>query len=240
MRHIKVIGAGGIGTILLDNLCRYLNYYTPLITETSEISQDDLLFTITIIDGDTYEDRNRNRQTFTSLGNKAETKALEMLRKFENLEIYHISQYVNSVNINEIIEEGDIILLCVDNHDTRRLFAQKIARMDNVILISGGNGYETGDALTCIRKDGENLTPAITEYHPEIEEGDGQHPETLGCEQLHNVAPQLILANMGAAWLICCRFYKTCILAQMDDKICENNFDILTGQSLAKRYPSLS
>jgi hypothetical protein len=237
MRQIKVIGAGGIGTKLLDPLCQFLNYYIPPTDPTAtEDEINNSRFELTIIDGDTFEQRNRERQDFYNFGNKAEVKAAELMRKYDMVNIRAIPEYINNGNINQLIQEDDIILVCVDNHDTRAMIARKVATMQNVVLISGGNGYHTGDILTNIRIAGENYTPAITRYHSEIEEGDGQHPQTLGCEALHQAEPQLLFANMGAAWLMCCRFYTICILCQID-RVCENDFDTLTGEVAVKQYP---
>lgn len=233
MRQIKVIGLGGIGTDLLSRLCRFLHFYNLSQQPTEE---EDNRFELTFVDGDTYEPRNQERQEFYSLGNKAEVKAVEFTRKYESINIRTIAEYVNEDNINNIIQEDDIILLCVDNHDTRALVARKVAMLQNVILISGGNGFYTGDVLTNVRIGGQNLTPTITQYHSEIEDGDGQHPQRLGCEALHQAEPQLLFANMGAAWEMCCRFYKLCIMCEIDD-ICENDFDITTGEVAVKRYP---
>jgi len=240
MKQIKVIGAGGIGTLLLDRLCQFLNYYIPQPTQTNgdeESTVQDNRFVVTIVDGDTFEQRNRERQEFTSLGNKAEIKARDLIRKYENIEINAIPQYLNAGNIDDIIQEDDIILSCVDNHDTRRLISHRTSVLENVTLISGGNGYDSGDVLTNVRRNGINLTAAITQYHQEIEEGDGQHPESLGCEALHAVEPQLIFANWGAAWLMACRFYKICILEEIDN-ICESDFDTRTAVAVAKRFPA--
>jgi hypothetical protein len=236
-RSIKVIGAGGIGTKLLDPLCQFLNYYHP---QPAEDEDDTILveadtFEITIIDGDTFEQRNRERQDFYNFGNKAEVKATELMQKYD-LTIHSVPEYLNESNISSIIQEDDIVLVCVDNHDTRALIAEKVATLQNVVLISGGNGFYTGDVLTNVRIAGQNYTASITRYHEEISAGDGQHPQRLGCEALHQAEPQLLFANMGAAWVMLCRFYKICILGQLDTT-CENDFDILTGEVLAKQFP---
>lgn len=227
-RQIKVIGAGGIGTKLLNPLCQFLNYYNPSQSENNR-------FDLTIVDGDTFEQRNRERQDFYNFGNKAEVKTTELMRMYENLEIRAIPEYVNEGNISTIIQEDDIVLLCVDNHDTRALVASKVATMQNVVLISGGNGFYTGDVLTNVRIGGQDYTAAITRYHEEIAAGDGQHPQRLGCEALHQAEPQLLFANMGAAWVMCCRFHTVCILNDLD-QICENDFDTRTGGSVVQRF----
>ncbi len=56
---VKVIGAGGIGGALLLPLSRYLNFNGgPAV--------------ITVIDGDSFEEKNHQRQMFQGYGNKAE------------------------------------------------------------------------------------------------------------------------------------------------------------------------
>ena len=57
-RKIKVVGAGGIGSYLIEPLSRYLSY----CKDSCEI---------TVIDGDLYEDKNLQRQKF-SLSQKGE------------------------------------------------------------------------------------------------------------------------------------------------------------------------
>ena len=62
MKKIKIIGMGGIGTCLFPEFYRYL-----------EFLEDD--FEITLIDGDIYEEKNKERQFFSRLGPKAEVSA---------------------------------------------------------------------------------------------------------------------------------------------------------------------
>ena len=63
-KRIAVIGCGGIGSALLDPLCRYINY--------SDMKDKP---TIILIDGDNYEQKNSASQSFTEVGgNKATTK----------------------------------------------------------------------------------------------------------------------------------------------------------------------
>ena len=71
--NIVIVGLGGIGSILSDNISRYLNY-----TNIENIN-------ITLVDGDSYELKNSERQTFTRLGNKGEVKCSELAYKFENI-----------------------------------------------------------------------------------------------------------------------------------------------------------
>ena len=54
---ISVIGLGGVGSILSERLCRFLNYAKDLTAE------------ILMVDGDEYEQKNFERQEFTRLGN---------------------------------------------------------------------------------------------------------------------------------------------------------------------------
>ncbi len=136
MRQIKVIGAGGIGTKLLDPLCQFLNYYVPQPDPTATENEiNDSRFELTIVDGDTFEQRNRERQDFYNFGNKAEVKAAELMRKYDMVNIRAIPEYINNGNINQLIQEDDIVLVCVDNHDTRAMIDRKVATIQNVVLI---------------------------------------------------------------------------------------------------------
>lgn len=194
--RIKVIGLGGIGGHLIESLMRFLTYS----------SKDDNV--ICLVDGDAYEAKNQSRQTFHREGNKAEVTAENMLILFPHLAIEYIPEYVNEMNIADILLNGEIIFLGVDNHTTRRLVSEYCERLDNIVLISGGNDYTSGNVQIHIRVDGENKTPAITKYHDEIAIAEGDHPDELGCEAAMFSAPQLIFMNQIIAAYMLTTFYN--------------------------------
>jgi molybdopterin/thiamine biosynthesis adenylyltransferase len=211
--NLKIIGIGGIGTILADSICRFLNY------------SDKVGFSrVTLVDGDEFEYKNLERQVFERFGNKASIKANELVDKFKNIVVTSIPQFVTEENIDEIIKNEDIILLCVDNHKTRKLVSDHVTKLFNLILISGGNDYVDGNVQVFIRKDGQNVTPSLTDYHPEIKNPADKSPHEMSCEELQNSEPQLIFTNSTVANIMCWAFWN--YLQNKDFQKSEIYFDI--------------
>ena len=195
MLEIKAIGIGGIGCALLPFLCRYLQY-----SETRA--------RITLIDGDRFERSNAPRQAFSRLGNKADVKALELAREYEVLSIRAVPEYVTEANVARLIGEGEVVFLMVDNHASRNLVSRHAATLAQITLISGGNDYEDGNVQIYVRQDGQDLTPSLTRYHPEIANPQDQNPASMSCEELMAAgAPQLLFANLMVASLMLNAFY---------------------------------
>jgi molybdopterin/thiamine biosynthesis adenylyltransferase len=195
MLEIKAIGIGGIGCALLPFLCRYLQY-----------SGDKAR--ITLIDGDSFERANAARQAFTRLGNKAEVKARELAQEFENLSLRAAPEFVTPENVSRLLKEGDIIFLMVDNHASRKLVSGHAATLADVTLISGGNDFTDGNVQVYLRRDGRDLTPSLSRYHPEIAQPQDRNPGELSCEELMaQGAPQLLFTNLMVASMMLNAFY---------------------------------
>jgi len=202
---VKVIGVGGIGSCLLPTLCRVLNY------GSSMYSFDEV--DIHLIDGDDYEERNRDRQAFRDRGNKAEITKKMLEEDFPNLFLRTHPCYVEESNLGMLLSDGDVVFLCVDNHVTRRMVSRYCEdELQNVVLISGGNDLEDGNVQVFIRKDGWNHTAPLDQNHPEIKEPTDKHPseeeeEREGCLEQAVAAPQLLIANNTAATLMLNAFH---------------------------------
>ena len=212
IKEIKIIGLGGIGSVLVNNLSKFLNY---------TVGAND--FNITLIDGDEFEDKNLERQEFIAMGNKAESKFKELARRYESLNFEFKSCYINDTNISDILSEGDTIFLCVDNHKTRKVVSDYVTTLNNVTLISGGNELTDGNVQLYVKKEGEDLTPSITDYHPEIENPQDKSPEDMSCEELSASEPQLYFTNLTVASIMCWTFHN-CI--NKNYKTSEVYFDI--------------
>ena len=199
VKNIKIIGLGGIGSILTDKICRFMTF--------GKFANND--WKITLIDGDSYEQKNRERQDFLYLKNKASSKADELNDKFGENTIFHeIHEYINEDNIGRYIVDGDLVFICVDNDHSRRLISKYAEKtLDNIIIISGGNDYTDGNVQIYIRQNGKDITPSLTSYHPEIESPDDKHPDDMSCDELADSAPQLYFANLTAATIMCWVFY---------------------------------
>jgi molybdopterin/thiamine biosynthesis adenylyltransferase len=193
-KQIVLIGMGGVGTHL-EPFLRYVSYKWP----------DKA---VVLVDGDTYENRNKERQSFQADGNKATVKALELEQTFPNLNFIPIPEYVTTDNIAGIVPEGSCVLCAVDNHPSRTLISEYMESLDDGMLISGGNDYHDGTVQIHVRQDGRNLTPPITQYHPEINKDNGKHPLALSCLDAAETSPQLVLANNMVATLMAALFWR--------------------------------
>ncbi len=214
--EIKVIGIGGIGCALLPFLCRYL-------TSEGERAR------ITLVDGDAFESRNAARQSFERLGNKAKVKAEELAREFPTLSFRAIPEYVTGENVEEIIREGEIIFLAVDNHRTRLLVGSRGEALQDILLISGGNDLTSGNVQVHLKQGGKDLTLPLTAFHPEIQDPEDRSPSEMSCEELQQAsAPQLLFMNLTVACFMLNAFYAWRIGRLDYDEV---YFDIVEGRA---------
>jgi len=218
--NIKIIGLGGVGSILVERLCRFLNY-------GADLSAD-----ITLVDGDSYEEKNYERQEFSTFGNKAEVKATDLELQFPHIGLDVYPAFVNEVTTAEVIREGDVVFLCVDNHKTRMIVNNYCKNLTDVTLISGGNELTDGNVQIYIRKANKDMTPDIAAYHPEIANPDDKLPEEQSCEELSHSDPQLYFANLGVATLMCWSFYNAVVRSKLEAS--EVYFDLKSMNTLAQ------
>lgn len=202
-RKVKMIGAGGIGTHLIDPLARYLSHTGDNIE-------------ITVIDGDIYEDRNRERQQFSEIGNKAEVTVAELRQKFPNIHFKSQPTYIDKSNVISLIRERDEVFLCVDNHNTRNTVSKRCEELDDVLLISGGNDYTDGDVFVFSKKggnDGKKFNRTMTDLFPKIANPEDSNPASLteaerqGCQREAQQNPQLLFMNLAIASIMCNCYY---------------------------------
>lgn len=200
IRKVKVIGLGGIGSYLVEPLARYLSYSGDQIE-------------MTLVDGDSYEEKNRNRQQFDRLDKKAAVSAEMLQKKFPKIHFRSKSEYVTEDNIVGLVRETDNVFLCVDNHKTRKIVSDRCEELDNVTLISGGNDYTDGNVIYYNRVDGEDITKSPTELYKEIANPQDKNPGELteeqrqGCARETETSPQLLFTNLAIASSMCNVFY---------------------------------
>lgn len=196
---VVIIGLGGVGSILANKISRFLNY-------------DKRIFpALTLVDGDTYEYKNLERQEFTTFGNKAETKQKELIRKFKRLKVEALNMYIDEDSVSKVIKESSIVFLAVDNHKSRMIVSNYCKQLNNVVLISGGNEYIDGNAQLYLRKGGIDLTPDLCKYHPEIKSPEDKLPGEMSCQELAESEPQLYFTNLTVATIMCWLFYNAVI-----------------------------
>ena len=195
-KRIKVIGLGGIGTYLVEPLCRYLSNKTDYIE-------------MTLVDGDAYEDRNRARQQFTEKGNKATVTAATLREKFPEIHFAAKPQYVTDDNVISLVREDDVVFLCVDNHATRKVISDRCEELENVTLISGGNDTIDGNVIYYRRRNGVDVTKPPTKLDPAIATPTDTNPgvDRQGCEAQANSTPQILFTNLAIASCMCNVYY---------------------------------
>ncbi len=193
MSRVVIIGLGGIGSNLVEPLCRFASFS----------QKEHVPKRIILIDGKAYKERNRERQKFSALANKAETTKEWLGSLFSDLVVEAKPCFVDENNILALIREGDMIFLGCDNHSTRKLVSEHISSLDNAMLISGGNELYDGNIQIYERKSGKDVTPPLTFQHPEIEKPVDRNPAELSCEELSKAGePQLLPVNLTVATLM--------------------------------------
>ena len=214
-----MIGLGGIGGHLAEPLCR------TLVFSKSERSSKRVLF----VDGDAYEERNRERQRFTITANKAEVTKELLEPLFSELTIEAKYYYVDESNIYLFVKEDDTVFLAVDNHAVRKLVSDHVKTLSNALLISGGNELHDGNIQIYERREGQDHTPPLTYLHPEIESPVDKNPAELACGTLveTGAAPQILTVNLTIATLMLNAY--TLWLEGGDLPYTEVYFDLRTG-----------
>lgn len=227
-QSFKLIGLGGVGSIV----ARYGAVFLAALGEEGRL---------VLIDGDAFEDRNASRMLFRERGNKADVLCTELMSLLprSNLALASVPEYVSEDSATRLIQEGDVVLLCVDNHATRRTVARRVAALRDGILISGGNdgvGADSsgiarrgtyGNVQVHVRCAGDDLTPPIDRFHPEIATPADRSPAELACTALLESTPQILFTNLAAASAI-----LNALLLALSGELHygELGFDILAGR----------
>ena len=209
---VKLIGLGGVGQIV----ARYVALF--LASLGVEVR-------LVLLDGDSFEPSNVTRMLFSACGNKAAVTRDELLPRFSEsgLSLIAIEDYLTPDNISRLILEGDLVLLTVDNHATRKLVNDHCAHLRDVCLISGGNdaaGKDAGSAerrgtygnvQVYLRSHGQDVTPPLTRHHPEILTPADHLPTDQHCTDLITSVTKILFTNLAVAsnilntlWLYLC------------------------------------
>jgi len=199
----RLIGAGGVGQIVATYLARFL---CSLAVEAR----------LVIIDGDDFEHGNEGRMAVPNYSvNKAAAlaRSLKPTCRGSTVTILAVEQYVRPDNLARLIHAGpgESVLLCVDNHATRKLVGDHCGTLDDICLVSGGNdgvGPDSdgtmrdgtaGNVQVVVRRGGEALTPGLGDLHPEIASPTDSRPDDVSCTELMTAVPQILFTNLTTA-----------------------------------------
>lgn len=227
--RMVVVGAGGVGGWLLEGLARMLEYREPGSA-------------LIIVDGDNFEPKNKERQNFVQMGNKAVVRQKELQPLFPNTfivaddrwvigETDHKSKDKKGVVATELLQDGDVVYATVDNFAARKLLFDAARTFDNIDIFTGGNDDALmGSTYHYQRRGGVDITDHPAEYHPEFDSPPDRNPGELSCQERAELegGTQLIATNMAvAAWLLG-RTQKV-ILDGEEDRESESMFDLGLG-----------
>ena len=200
-----IIGAGGTGGLLIPPLARLLRYHAGS-------SSLGARHPITVIDGDSFEEHNCQRQHIGAgqVGmNKAEWIA--NLCEQQGLEIgVHPGGYADKPMLRKLLRSDACPLLlvaAVDNDATRKLCIDVLLESGrDFFFITPGNSAASDPAAAIkgnvlwFGKDGDTsygINPALV--FPNIEQPQDAAPRYGSCAAAAPSAPQLITANALAA-----------------------------------------
>jgi len=233
-KRFILVGAGGIGNWLAAGLVRLLEWKYP---------GSGLI----IVDGDNYEEKNRERQEFIKLGNKAVVKATELVAHFPNTTIIPIPKWVVSddfggvasdentpkITATQLIAENDVVFAVVDNFAARKIIFDAAAKLDNIDVFTGGNDDDLfGSIYHYQKRDGVEITAHPAEFHPEYNFPPDKNPGEMSCQDRAEIegGTQLLATNMAVAAFILGRVQKTIVNNQISEET-EIFFDLGLGKS---------
>lgn len=232
-QRFVVVGAGGIGTWLSAGLVRLLEWKFPGSA-------------LIIVDGDTFEERNKERQDFTKLGNKAVVKATELVPQFPKTTIIPIPKWVVDDNYSgvsdeespkiratDLIREHDVVFAVVDNFAARKIIFDAASKLNNIDVFTGGNDDDLfGSIYHYQKRDSEEITAHPAQFHPEYESPPDKNPGELSCQERSEIegGTQLLATNMAVASFILGRVQKTIVSNQSPEET-EIFFDLGLGKS---------
>lgn len=181
-----IIGAGGV-----------TSYMLPALKNTFDL-------TATIIDGDTLEKHNLDRQLFNNnMVGENKAKALMRQYKFKQSQGQAITEYFDSNLLDTpyklFFAQADVYICCVDNHPARKALIDTAVRYRKPVVVCA-NEYHTSQAFIF---DPNLASDMCQSYHPfnrypELETSTVGNPISCQGDALE-ATPQLAIANQVAA-----------------------------------------
>ena len=128
--HVTVIGVGGVGSWCAESLCR------------------TAVGSMTIIDSDTIEITNLNRQLHTTSSTtglyKVDVLAQRLLDINPELKIKKLPVKLTPDNIEEILgKESGYVCECIDDIDAKTYISDYLYRKKTTFIVAGGAGGRT-------------------------------------------------------------------------------------------------
>lgn len=137
-RSVCIVGCGGLGGYVIEHLARIG------------------LGNLTVVDGDTFDSSNLNRQLLSTELNIGSNKALEAKKRISlinnSVNVRAISTYIDKDNVISILEGHHVIVDSLDNIETRLLIEENATKL-NIPLIHGAIAGFYGQVSTIFPHD---------------------------------------------------------------------------------------
>lgn len=131
--HVAVVGAGGLGGYVCEILARLG------------------VGRLTIIDGDTFEDTNLNRQVLCTVSTLGQSKAAITARRVrevnESLDVQEVCDFATETTLPDLVKGVDVLVDCVDSGKTR-LMLQKVCGNLGIPMVHGSLGGFIGRVMS--------------------------------------------------------------------------------------------
>ena len=137
-KKVCVLGLGGLGGYIVEMLSRIG------------------VGSLTLVDGDVFDETNLNRQLFSSMNNLGSSKALEAEKRVTGnnplTKVIPVYEFVDSSNAMKIIANHDVIVDALDSIDLRKYIA-KVCTELNLPLVHGAIAGWYGQVATIYPND---------------------------------------------------------------------------------------
>ena len=164
---VSVVGLGGLGGGVTEILAR------------SGVG------TLYLIDGDTFEDNNLNRQFLSRQPLLSTSKAEAAIQRVKeinsSIEVHHFHEFLSEDSGSKLLDGSDVVVDCLDSLYTRQIL-EKLAKDLNIPMVSAAVAGSTGHVTTIFPED-----PGLKLIY-----GDQVDPSLKGAEASLGCLPQAV------------------------------------------------
>ena len=164
---VSVVGLGGLGGGVTEILAR------------SGVG------TLNLIDGDTFEDNNLNRQFLSRQPLLATSKAEAAIQRVKeinsSIEVHHFHEFLSEESGSKLLDGSDVVVDCLDSLYTRQIL-EKSAKELKMPMVSAAVAGSTGHLTTIFPED-----PGLKLIY-----GDQVDPTAKGAEASLGCLPQAV------------------------------------------------
>lgn len=136
--QVTVVGLGGLGGV------------------TAEILAREGVGRLNLIDGDSFEDTNLNRQLFSTPGLLNVLKIEGAVKRISeinpSIDVDTFNEFLDSKNADDMIDGSDVVVDCLDNLQTRFIL-ENAAKRNGIPMVSAAIAGNTGHVTTIFPDD---------------------------------------------------------------------------------------